>query len=166
MILARTGDGEIQVARYAERAWGVQLHPEVDETIVATWVTDSERVELAERGFDADRATAILNTASSIYFVNLVVMQWFNLFALRTRRLSVLQHSFNWYLLPAIVFALIIAIIFLYVPKFHTVLGTSVVPVEYWFLPMGFGMGLLLLDEGRKFVVRKYPKSFVAKIAW
>jgi sodium/potassium-transporting ATPase subunit alpha len=116
--------------------------------------------------FDADRAIAILNTASSIYFVNLVVMQWFNLFALRTRRLSVLQHSFNWYLLPAIVFALIIAIIFLYVPKFHTVLGTSTVPVEYWFLPMGFGMGLLLLDEGRKFVVRRYPKSFIAKIAW
>jgi sodium/potassium-transporting ATPase subunit alpha len=117
-------------------------------------------------GFDADRAIAILNTASSIYFVNLVVMQWFNLFALRTRRLSVLQHSFNWYLLPAIVFALIIAIIFLYVPKFHTVLGTSTVPVEYWFLPMGFGMGLLLLDEGRKFVVRNYPRSFIAKIAW
>jgi sodium/potassium-transporting ATPase subunit alpha len=116
--------------------------------------------------FDLDRATEILNTASSIYFVNLVVMQWFNLFALRTRRLSVLQHSFNWYLLPAIIFSLVIAIFFLYLPKFHSVLGTSTVPVEHWFLPMGFGMGLLLLDEGRKFLVRRFPESFVAKIAW
>jgi sodium/potassium-transporting ATPase subunit alpha len=116
--------------------------------------------------FDLDRATEILNTASSIYFINLVVMQWFNLFALRTRRLSVLQHSFNWYLLPAILFSLVIAIFFLYLPKFHSVLGTSTVPVEHWFLPMGFGMGLLLLDEGRKFLVRRFPQSFVAKIAW
>jgi hypothetical protein len=27
-------------------------------------------------------------------------------------------------------------------------------------------MGLLLLDEGRKFLVRRFPQSFVAKIAW
>ena len=55
VVLARTGDGEIQVARYAPSAWGVQLHPEVDEAIVGTWVTDSERTELADRGLDADR---------------------------------------------------------------------------------------------------------------
>ncbi|KAK4927905.1 hypothetical protein LTR49_005327 [Elasticomyces elasticus] len=101
-------------------------------------------------GLTTDEVTSILNTASSIYFVNLVVMQWFNLFAVRTRRLSVLNHRFNYYLLPAIIFALLIAILFLYVPKFHSVLGTSIVPVEYWFLPMAFGMGVLLLDEGRR----------------
>jgi sodium/potassium-transporting ATPase subunit alpha len=52
------------------------------------------------------------------------------------------------------------------VPKFHSVLDTTVVPVAHWFLPMAFGMGLLLLDETRKFFVRKYPHSFIAKIAW
>ena len=31
------------------------LGAEVDETIVGTWVTDSERTELAGRGLDADR---------------------------------------------------------------------------------------------------------------
>lgn len=93
-------------------------------------------------------------------------MQWFNLFALRTRRLSVLTHAFNWYLLPAIVFALLIAIFFLYVPKFHDVLGTATVPVAHWFLPMGFGMALLLLDEGRKLMVRKKPEGVLARIAW
>jgi GMP synthase (glutamine-hydrolysing) len=53
-VLARADGGELQVVRYAERAWGVQLHPEVDETIVGTWVTESERGELADRGLDAD----------------------------------------------------------------------------------------------------------------
>lgn len=72
----------------------------------------------------------------------------------------------NWYLLPAIVFALLIAIFFLYVPKFHDALATATIPVEYWFLPMGFGMGLLLLDESRKWLVRRFSKSFIAKIAW
>jgi len=55
VVLAETAEGELQVARYGPAAWGVQLHPEVDETVVGTWVTDSERVELADRGLDADR---------------------------------------------------------------------------------------------------------------
>uniref|UniRef100_A0A2D3UNA7 Related to PMR1-Ca++-transporting P-type ATPase located in Golgi n=1 Tax=Ramularia collo-cygni TaxID=112498 RepID=A0A2D3UNA7_9PEZI len=108
----------------------------------------------------------ILNTASSVYFINLVVMQWFVLFAVRTRRLSVLQHSMNWLLFPAIIFALVIAIFFTYVPKFHNVLQTAIVPVAHWFLPFAFGMGILLLDEARKFLVRRYPKSILAKMAW
>ena len=117
-------------------------------------------------GMSQDTYTSILNTASSVYFVNLVVMQWFVLFAVRTRRLSVLQHRMNWLLLPAIVFGLLVAIFFLYVPKFHGVLQTAVVPVEHWFLPMAFGMGILLLDEGRKWCLRRWPKGWVGKLAW
>lgn len=90
----------------------------------------------------------------------------FNLFAVRTRRLSVLQHHMNWLLLPAIAFALIFAIFFLYVPKFHHVLQTAIIPAEYWFFPMAYGMSILLLDEGRKFLVRRFPGSVVARIAW
>lgn len=90
----------------------------------------------------------------------------FNLFAVRTRRLSVLQHHMNWLLLPAIAFALIFAIFFLYVPKFHHVLQTAIIPAEYWFFPMAYGMSILLLDEGRKFLVRRFPRSWVARIAW
>ncbi|KXT11694.1 hypothetical protein AC579_6492 [Pseudocercospora musae] len=118
-------------------------------------------------GMTQTRYQDILNVASSVYFVNLVVMQWFNLFAVRTRRLSVLQHSMNnWLLLPAIAFALVIAIFFLYVPSFHGPLQTAVIPTEHWFLPMAFGTGILLLDEGRKFLVRKYPTSLIARCAW
>lgn len=54
VVLAQTPEGEVQVARYGPAAWGVQLHPEVDETVVGTWVTESERGELADRGLDAD----------------------------------------------------------------------------------------------------------------
>jgi GMP synthase (glutamine-hydrolysing) len=62
-VLAETPGGELQVVRYTERAWGVQLHPEVDAAIVATWVTDSERGELADRGLDADGLVAEIEAA-------------------------------------------------------------------------------------------------------
>lgn len=114
----------------------------------------------------SDATIATLNVASSIYFINLVVMQWFNLCAVRTRRLSLFSHAWNWYLPPAVAFALLIAVFFLYVPQFHDVLGTATVPVAHWFLPMAFGMGVLLLDEGRKVFVRKFPNGTLAKVAW
>ncbi|KAK8245999.1 hypothetical protein IWZ00DRAFT_490613 [Phyllosticta capitalensis] len=120
-----------------------------------------------------DRYTAVLNTASSIYFVNLVVMQWFNLMAVRTRRLSLLQHppfgrkeTSNYLLFPAILFSLVVAFIFLYPKSVQNTIASTTVPVEHWFLPMAFGAGLLLLDEARKWTARKWPHGFVAKIAW
>jgi sodium/potassium-transporting ATPase subunit alpha len=72
----------------------------------------------------------------------------------------------NWLLIPAIIFSLVVALIFVSPESLHEALGTATVPVAHWFLPMGFGMGILLLDESRKYVVRNYPSSFLAKIAW
>jgi sodium/potassium-transporting ATPase subunit alpha len=99
--------------------------------------------------------------------------QWFNLLAVRTRRLSIFQHpplfnkeTQNYWLFPAMLFALVMAFFWLYIPQFQEVLGTAEVPVEHWFLPMALGMGILLLDEARKFCVRKWPKGFFARIAW
>jgi sodium/potassium-transporting ATPase subunit alpha len=93
--------------------------------------------------------------------------------ATRTRRLSILQHpplfrrsTRNLFLFPAILFALVVAAIFLYIPKLQSVLSTTSVPAVHYFLPAAFGMGLLLLDEARKWVLRRYPKSLLAKMAW
>ena len=61
---------------------------------------------------------------------------------------------------------MLIVIFFLYVPKFQQVLGEVPVPAEHWFLPMTFGLAILLLDELRKFLIRKYPKGFLARVAW
>lgn len=121
----------------------------------------------------ADEVASKLNTASSIYFVNLVVMQWFNLMALRTRRLSISQQpplfgkaTQNWYLFPAILFAVVIVFIFCYIPGVQDVIGSAPVPSEHWLLPLAFGLGLLCLDEMRKAGVRRWPGALLAKIAW
>lgn len=63
-------------------------------------------------------------------------------------------------------FALAMAFFWLYVPEFQNVLDTAGVPVEHWFLPMAFGMGILLVDEARKYCVRMWPKGVLARMAW
>lgn len=40
------------------------------------------------------------------------------------------------------------------------------VPVEHIFLPFTFAIGILLLDEGRKFMIRRSPRGILARIAW
>ena len=39
-VLATAPDGALQVARFAPTLWGVQLHPEVDSTILEAWAED------------------------------------------------------------------------------------------------------------------------------
>ena len=63
-------------------------------------------------------------------------------------------------------FALCMAIFWLYIPQLQSTLGTSRVPAEYFFLPAAFGLGILFLDEARKWGVRKWPKGVLARIAW
>ncbi|GAB3260217.1 type 1 glutamine amidotransferase [Nocardioides dilutus] len=62
-VLAATPDGTVQAARYGLATWGLQMHPEVDQTIVGAWVTDDERTALADRGLDVDRVLAELEAA-------------------------------------------------------------------------------------------------------
>jgi GMP synthase (glutamine-hydrolysing) len=62
VLLARTGHGEIQAARFAPTVWGVQWHPEAGEEIVRHWA-ESDRDEAAERGVDLDGYVAAVGAA-------------------------------------------------------------------------------------------------------
>ncbi|WP_104107822.1 type 1 glutamine amidotransferase [Nocardioides sp. 616] len=61
-VLARTEDGAPQVVRYAERAWGLQLHPEADEHVVGRWA-DGDRADHLARGIDSGEALAEIAAA-------------------------------------------------------------------------------------------------------
>ncbi|KAF8154699.1 sodium-potassium ATPase [Crassisporium funariophilum] len=110
----------------------------------------------------------LLYRAQSVYFFTLVLMQWGNLLATRGRRLSILKHTpgKNWYIFPSAILALVIGIFFCYVPWFQKIFQTRPVPVEHFFIPMTFGLSLLILDELRKLIVRKFPKGILARLAW
>lgn len=138
-------------------------------------------------GYDSDYINYHFSVASAIYFTNLVIMQWFNLMGLRTRRTSVFTqppirftHGIhgaswngswhvegNWYLFPAILVALVMVFIFCYIPGLQEVAVSSPIPGEYWGLGFAWGIALLSIEEVRKMLVRRSkPAGFWAKIAW
>ncbi|KAL1611800.1 hypothetical protein SLS60_000020 [Paraconiothyrium brasiliense] len=123
--------------------------------------------------YDPEYIIQTTNEASSIYFVTLVVMQLFNLLATRTRRLSIFQQppvfnkkTQNLLLFPAMVFAIVVVFIFCYPPSVQDAIDTTTIPVEYWFFPVAFGIGLLVLDEARKWAIRTWPSGLLARMAW
>ncbi|GAA6030385.1 hypothetical protein JCM8097_009082 [Rhodosporidiobolus ruineniae] len=124
---------------------------------------------------DPDYFNERLAVAQSIYFWNLVIMQWFNLLSTRTRRLSIIQQdplfhpaTRNLRLFAAMALSLVLGIFFSYVPFFQRVFDTrgKGLQVYHFFLPMAYGIGLLALDETRKWSVRRWPTGITAKLAW
>jgi sodium/potassium-transporting ATPase subunit alpha len=95
-------------------------------------------------------------------------MQLGNLLATRTRKLSIFQQSplKNPSMFPAMLASICAAVIMVYVPFFQSVFDTYPIPWLYWFLPIPFAAALLLLDEVRKLLVRIYPQSLIATLAW
>ncbi|KAL1412745.1 hypothetical protein Q8F55_000492 [Vanrija albida] len=122
--------------------------------------------------YDPAAFAEAVNHAQSVYFFTLVFMQWFNLLASRTRRLSLFQHnplfgpSKNLWIPPAMLVAAGFLFFFSYIDFFQNTFLTRGVEVQYVFLPMAFGAVLLFLEEVRKFFVRRYPKGLLARIAW
>jgi hypothetical protein len=99
-------------------------------------------------------------------------MQFFNLLSSRTRYASFFtQNPFfgksrNLTIVFGIIFSSGVGLLITLVPWFNHVFHTRPVPVKYVCPALGFGVALFLLDEIRKFFVRKYPNSFLAKMAW
>ncbi|KAJ2009728.1 hypothetical protein GGI04_000218 [Coemansia thaxteri] len=110
--------------------------------------------------------------AGSVHFMTLVIMQWGNMFAARTRSLSIFQQNpfygpkRNPLLLVAIPISLAVALFVNEIPWFNRVFLTGRIPMEYFFLPIPFAFLLIAAEEARKYVVRRYPASTVARLAW
>ena len=123
-------------------------------------------------GYSQDELTQFNNVGQSVYFVTLVILQWGNILAVRNRRLSILQADpvtkprRNPWLLLGMVISLAIAVFVTEVPGIQTLFDTASVPIEFWVIPIPLALGILFTDEIRKLVVRVFPNSVVAKIAW
>jgi sodium/potassium-transporting ATPase subunit alpha len=120
----------------------------------------------------------------------MVFMQYGVLLAVRNRRVSILQSNPLWgprqnLIVPlGMVGTMLIAVTNLYGPGLQSVFSTTPIPAMFWGPPFGFALGILLVDEVRKLIVRTYPKvsrlcglgdvrltevylqSIVAKMAW
>ncbi|CAK7226333.1 hypothetical protein SBRCBS47491_006194 [Sporothrix bragantina] len=123
-------------------------------------------------GYTADELTHFNNVGQCVYFVSLVMLQWGNILAVRNRRMSIVQADpftkarRNPWLVLSMAISLGIAVFVTEVPGIQTLFNTASVPLEFWFIPIPLGIGILCVDEIRKLLVRLFPKGPLARIAW
>lgn len=147
------------VGTYNSGPWGPADSP--------TWGTDSSGNQLT-----AEQFIQFNYNGQCVTFVTLVILQWGNILSIRNRKLSILQADpfrakrRNLWLFLGMLCSLIVAIIVTEVPWIQNTLLTGSVPIKYWFLPVPLAVGILAMDETRKLLVRSFPNSIVAKLAW
>ncbi|KIJ64312.1 hypothetical protein HYDPIDRAFT_90739 [Hydnomerulius pinastri MD-312] len=124
------------------------------------------------QGYSAEQLTQLMNTGQCIYYVTMVFMQYGCLLAIRNRRVSIFQSNPLWgprqnLIVPVgMIGTMLIAVVNLYGPGLQRVFSTTPIPGMFWGPPFGFAVGILAVDEVRKLIVRTYPKSIIAKMAW
>jgi len=123
-------------------------------------------------GYSKKQLTHFNNVGQCVYFVTLVVMQWGNILSVRSKRMSILQADpirparRNPWLPLAMIMSLAIAIFVTEVHGIQSIFNTTSVPLEYWFIPLGLALGVLVMDELRKALVRLFPKGPIAWVSW
>lgn len=123
-------------------------------------------------GYTTEELIHFNTVGQSVYFVTLVILQWGNILSVRNKRLSILQadpirkERRNPWLLLSMAISLGIAIFVTEVKGIQNLFITASIPLEHWFLPLPLALGILIMDEMRKLVVRTWPRGPVARIAW
>ncbi|CAF0854279.1 unnamed protein product [Adineta ricciae] len=119
-----------------------------------------------------DELITMTYVAQSVYYCSVCLFQFFNYFATRTRYTSIFEHNpfwgkgRNWYVFGAMIISAGVQLLITQVAWFNQVFSTGPVPVKYVMPTLGFGMSWLIIDELRKLCIRKFPRCFIARIAW
>ncbi|KAF9436246.1 hypothetical protein BGZ76_004474 [Entomortierella beljakovae] len=119
-----------------------------------------------------DRFNSHVNTGQCVCFVTLVILQWGNILSVRNRRESILRADpfrkarRNLWLFLGILMSFLIAILVTEAPGIQSLMLTGSVPIKYWLLPVPCAIFLIMVDDIRKLIVRAFPKSPIAKMAW
>ncbi|KAF9960994.1 hypothetical protein BGZ65_011407, partial [Modicella reniformis] len=113
-----------------------------------------------------------VNTGQCVCFITLVILQWGNILSVRNRRLSIFEadpfrkERRNLWLFLGILASFLIAVLVTETPGIQKVMLTNSVPIKYWLLPLPCAVFIIMADEIRKTLVRAFPKSIFARIAW
>ncbi|KAJ3309037.1 hypothetical protein HDV04_000543 [Boothiomyces sp. JEL0838] len=107
-----------------------------------------------------------------VYYVTLAICQFGTLFAVRNRTSSIFESNPLWgprknLVIPfSMAGSILICILSLYLPFIQNAFYTAPIPAKYWGIPFLLALGIIIMDEIRKALVRAFPKSFIAKMAW
>ncbi|XP_028281860.1 potassium-transporting ATPase alpha chain 1 isoform X2 [Parambassis ranga] len=101
-------------------------------------------------------------TCYTVFFVSIEICQISDVLIRKTRRLSVFQQGFfrNRVLVSAIVFQLCLGNLLCYCPGMPNIFNFMPIRVQWWFVPVPYGILIFVYDEIRKLGVRRYPGSW------
>jgi len=92
--------------------------------------------------------------AQSSYFVTVVMVQWSNVFACKSRKVSFTFSALNKHMFGGIALETFLFVFFLYVPGVNNVFGGRHLPFFLLGIPgIAFSITLLLWEEARKFLI-------------
>ncbi|KAL4473895.1 hypothetical protein ABPG74_022759 [Tetrahymena malaccensis] len=106
-----------------------------------------------------------INYVQSVYFVTIILQQWFHVIACKTRSTSFVKSAYNILMLQGMVFQTLLAVFLLYVPGVQIVFGGRPIFFWLWTSCISFTILLLIYEEIRKFCCRKY-KWFYKYCYW
>ncbi|KAL4447137.1 hypothetical protein ABPG74_013989 [Tetrahymena malaccensis] len=116
---------------------------------------DSNHTYSVITGVTACYNTDAIKWAQSVYFVCIVVVQWSNIFACKSRKMSFTNSAFNSVMVQGVIFETALAAFLLYVPGVQDVFGGR--PLSFWMFGVPglfISSTLLVWDEFRKFSTR------------
>jgi sodium/potassium-transporting ATPase subunit alpha len=98
----------------------------------------------SNNGFPVMFTTEALYYAQSGYFVTIVMIQWSNVFACKSRKMTIIYSGPNKHMFGGIILETILFILLLYVPGLNDVFGGRQLPFFMMGIP-GLGFSMLLL---------------------
>jgi len=108
-----------------------------------------------------------MGQAQTAFFVTIVLLQVCNVLIIKTRKLSILTKGLNNHvMLFGIAFEIGLCCALCYAPPIQEAFGTRELGLYHWCLSLPFFILMMVFDEVRKYVIRHYPDSTMAKITY
>ncbi|KAJ9591140.1 hypothetical protein L9F63_002326 [Diploptera punctata] len=103
-------------------------------------------------------------TCHTAFFAAIFNVQIADVIICKTRRNSILQQGMrNWPLNWGIIIQTVIAVCIIYIPGVDTIFHFYPLRWYWWLLSMPFFLLIILYDEGRRYLIRKYPGGWVER---
>ncbi|VDP82724.1 unnamed protein product [Echinostoma caproni] len=102
--------------------------------------------------------------AYTAFFAAVVISQWADLIICKTRRLSIFhQGMYNNKLTLALYFEITLAIFLSYMPGISKAIQLYPMLYQWWWPSMPFALLIVVYDEVRKWIIRRYPNGWIEK---
>eukprot|EP00026_Physarum_polycephalum_P000379 Phypoly_transcript_00379.p1 GENE.Phypoly_transcript_00379~~Phypoly_transcript_00379.p1 ORF type:complete len:956 (-),score=147.84 Phypoly_transcript_00379:2153-4723(-) len=117
--------------------------------------------------YDAKAQTTALAEAQTSFFCSIILTQLADVLICKTRYLSFFQQrSRNFLQLLGMLIAILVAVLFAYVPGVENVLGTKSIGGIDWLFMLPFPVFMFAQDELRKYIIRNNPQGKIARYTY